>query len=194
MKKHILSAGLAAAIALGAPIAAQAGDYYNSGAYSRDPYYQCVNERRGRGTTGGILGAVVGGLAGSGVASSKNREEGAVLGAIVGAVAGNAIAKSGSQCSNVTSSYSNSYGYNDDRYDDRYSDNRRYDDDYDRGYRSSSYNDDYRDDDNYYDRRAYHGSGNCKVVYSTTRLPDGMKVREPATYCQSRDGVWTRRN
>jgi uncharacterized protein YcfJ len=191
MKVRVLSASLAAVIALGAPIAAQAGDY-SGRAYSRDPYDQCINQRRGNGATGGILGAVAGGLAGSGIASNKNREEGAIIGAIVGAVAGNAIAKSGSQCSNVTSNYSNTYGYNDDRYDDQRYNDRRYDE-YDRGYRESSYQESYRDDD-YYERRPHSGAGNCKVVYTTTRLPDGVKVREPATYCQSRDGVWTRRN
>jgi hypothetical protein len=182
MKKFILSAGLAAVVALSAmPMTAQAGDYY-----SRDPYDQCMSSRRSNGVTGGLLGAVAGGLAGSGIASSKNREEGAILGAVVGAVAGNAIGKSNSRCSNVQS-----YGYSDEYRSERYSDYRddRYNDDYDRGYRESAY----REDD-YYEPAPRRSYGDCKVVYSTTRLPDGMTVREPSTYCRSRDGAWTRRN
>jgi len=191
MKKLILSAGLAAVVGLSAiPMSAQAGDYY-----SRDPYDQCMSSRRSNGVTGGILGAVAGGLAGSGIASSKNREEGAILGAVVGAVAGNAIGKSNSRCSNVES-YSNNY-YGGDRYSDYrgepYRSGQYRDDDYydrDRGYRESSY----RDDDYYEPAPRRSSYGDCKVVYSTTRLPDGMTVREPSTYCRSRDGAWTRRN
>lgn len=189
MKKLILSAGLAAVVGFSAiPMSAQAGDYY-----SRDPYDQCMSSRRSSGVSGGILGAVVGGLAGSGIASNKNREEGAILGAVVGAVAGNSIGKGNSRCSNVQS-----YGYSDSGYrSQNYADYRngqyrddRYEDDYDRGYRESSY----RDDDYYEPAPRSSSYGDCKVVYSTTRLPDGMTVREPSTYCRSRDGAWTRRN
>ncbi|MET0544754.1 MAG: glycine zipper domain-containing protein [Caulobacterales bacterium] len=148
MKKHVLSAGLAIVIGLGAPMAAHAGDYYGGSRYSRDPYDQCMDQRRSHGVTGGILGAVAGGLFGNGVAAHKNRTEGAVLGAVVGAVAGNAIGKSNSQCSTVSSysrssSYSDPRPYSESRYDDRYADERDYRDD--RDYR------DYRDD-GYYDR------------------------------------------
>lgn len=189
MKKLILSAGLAAVVGLSAiPMSAQAGEYY-----SRDPYDQCMSSRRSNGVTGGLLGAVAGGLAGSGIASNKNREEGAILGAVVGAVAGNAIGKSNSRCSNVQNYGYSDYGYRGQNYGDyragRYEEDRYYDD-YDRGYRESSY----RDDDYYAPAPSRSSYGDCKVVYSTTRLPDGMTVREPSTYCRSRDGAWTRRN
>lgn len=127
MKKHLITAALAASVTIGGvaatPAAAQRyggysdyqrdyrdgyrGDYrrdYRDGyrSYRGDGYRYRSNRRCSDGTTGTILGAIAGGLLGGEIgrgSSYRGRSTtGMIVGAGVGALAGREIERSGSNC------------------------------------------------------------------------------------------------
>lgn len=125
MKKHLISAALAASVTIGGmaatPAAAQRYGYDNyqrdyrdyRGDYRRDyrdrgyrnyrgNAYRYNNRRCSDGTTGTILGAIAGGLLGGEIgrgSSYRGRSTtGMIVGAGVGALAGREIERGGSNC------------------------------------------------------------------------------------------------
>lgn len=101
MKIAAVSAGLAAAVALGAVAAPASAQTYRN--------YGCRNDNGA--ATGTVVGAIAGGVIGSNVAHRGDRTAGTVIGALIGGLAGNAIGHSSSSCDNRGYSSYGGYGY-----------------------------------------------------------------------------------
>lgn len=95
MRRKILIAGLAGAIAL--PVAAHA--------------QTTCEERAQNRVAGTAVGAVAGALFGSGLAGKGHKTDGAMLGAVAGAVVGNQVAKGPKDCVHAYGWYDNRGGW-----------------------------------------------------------------------------------
>jgi hypothetical protein len=207
--KIALAAGAAATLTALVPAAASAQGYY--GGYdqrsydARSGYYYdpCRRDESNRSVGGGLAGAVAGAVIGGNVASRKVRDEGAILGGVLGAVVGSQIGKSTAACSpqNRDYGYNSGYGYGQNgyygsaygqpyygspydarpyegrRYQQRRYNDRRYDDRYD----------DYSYNDSYYGSSTGYG-GDCRMVESTIRLPDGRRETRMVQTCRDSRG------
>ena len=92
MRKHLLAAGIAAAV------------LYPSMAFAQTT--TCEQQQSNR-VVGTVAGAGIGAIIGSAVAGHGNRTTGAIIGAVGGGVVGNQLTRGGADCSHAYGYYDN---------------------------------------------------------------------------------------
>lgn len=190
MTKSILCAGAALASMMMAPTAASAqwggygGGYGNAYGSVDETSGACDTTRRGRATSGALIGGVLGGLLGSGIAADGVEGEGAALGAVVGALAGAGVGQNSVDCGQV-------YGDRGFGGGQVHQVGQVYGGTYGQPYQTTPYPPQPVYDDGLYGGPApVHSSAptpaarQCETVYSTTRLPDGTIIKKPVEACR----------
>ena len=101
MRKHLLAAGIAAAVLIPSLALAQ----------------ETCEQRSANRTAGTVLGAVGGALLGSAVAGHGEKGAGAAIGGVTGAVIGNQVSRGPRDCAHAYGYYDNGGGWHDNHVD-----------------------------------------------------------------------------